>query len=198
LEGRLIFHDGIRSWFELKLDHQECGEGSIQLLQEDQNSKSLEIFRGCRIKSHGALDFSPTGYYSRGVYQSVQHVEPLGACVRKSPFPDPPSAKPDKAIREYRVEMHVDYRPGDHPVLFRVSHAGKALRPWQAYANYWLTGSLVLYGRCGEGFVVEKVFGTPEANPAHFDEGSSGDMATFDPEGAEASGLDLGFTCVRP
>lgn len=201
LEGRLVFHDGIRSWFELKLDRPECGEASIQLLQEERHSKSLEILRGCRIKSHGALDFSPTGYYSLGVYQSVQQVEPLGACVHKSPLPDPPSAKPDKAIREYRVEMHVNYRPGDHPILFRVSHAGNALRPWQAYASYFLTGGFVLYGMCGEGFVVDKVFGTPQANPAHFDLArSSGDRAMFDPESAAAAGkkdLDLGFTCVR-
>ncbi|MBZ5674604.1 MAG: hypothetical protein LAP61_10190 [Acidobacteriia bacterium] len=202
LEGHLVFHDGIRTWFELKLDQPECGEASIQLLQGERNSKSLEILRGCRIKSQGALGFSPTGYYSLSVYQSVQQVEPLGACAYKSPLPDPPSAKPDKAIREYRVEMHVNYRPGDHPILFHVSHAGKALRPWQAYANYLLTGGFVLYGMCGEGFVVDKVFGTPQANPAHFDLArSSGDMAMFDPESAAASGhkdLDLGFTCVRP
>jgi hypothetical protein len=202
LEGRLIFHDGIRSWFELKLDQPECGEVSIQLLQSEQNRKSLEILRGCRVKTQGALDFSPTGYYSLGVYQSVRQIEPLGACIYKSPLPGLTSAKPDKAIREYRVNMHVDYRPGDHPILFRVSHAGKTLRPWQAYAHYSLTGGFVLYGGCGEGFVVDKVFGTPEANPGHFDEArSSGDMAMFDPEGAAASGkkdLDLGFTCVRP
>jgi len=106
LEGRLVFHDGIRSWFELKLDQPECGEASIQLLQEVRHSKSLEILRGCRIKSHGALDFSPTGYYSLGVYQSVQQVEPLGACVHKSPLPDPPSAKPDKAIPEGRFSIN--------------------------------------------------------------------------------------------
>jgi hypothetical protein len=121
--------------------------------------------------------------------------------VHKLPFPDFSGTKPDKAIREYRVEMHVNYRPGDHPIVFSVSQAGHALRPWQAYARYLLTGGLVLYGLCGEGFVVDKVFGTPQANPSHFDEPrSSGDMAAFDPERAAASGkrdLDLGFTCVR-
>lgn len=202
LEGRLIFHNGIRQWFELKLDQPQCGQTSIELVRRERDGNPLEVLRSCRIKSRGALGFSPTGYYSLTVYQDVQQIESVGTCVHKLPFPDFSGAKPDKAIREYRVEMHVNYRPGDHPIVFSVSQGGHALRPWQAYARYWLTGLFVLYGLCGEGFVVDKVFGTPQAHPSHFDEPrSSGDMAAFDPEGAAASGkrdLDLGFTCVRP
>jgi len=97
--------------------------------------------------------------------------------------------------------MDVDYEPGDHPVVFHVSMSGKELRPWQAYASYWLTGGFVLYGQCGKGFVVDKVFGTAEANPSHFTESrDSGDMATFNPESAAVSGkkhLRLGYTCIR-
>jgi hypothetical protein len=97
--------------------------------------------------------------------------------------------------------MHVNYEPGDHPIVFRVTSAGKELRPWQAYASYSLTGGFVLYGHCGDGFVVDRVFGTPEAHPGHFDDPqSAGDMAAFDPESASAAGkkdLQLGYTCVR-
>jgi hypothetical protein len=97
--------------------------------------------------------------------------------------------------------MHVDYGPGDHPVRFRVRTAGRELRPWQAYASYMLTGGFVLYGYCGEGFAIKKVFGTPAAKPSHFDEaGASDDAAAFDPEGAAAAGktdLHLGYTCIR-
>ena len=82
-----------------------------------------------------------------------------------------------------------------------MSSASASLRPWQAYASYLLTGGFVLYGHCGEGFVVDKVFGTPQATPSHFDEPrTSHDMAMFDPESAAASGkkdLHLGYTCVR-
>jgi hypothetical protein len=202
LEGRLIFHDGIRQWFELKLDQPQCGQASIQLVRDDLDQKPLEVLRGCRIKSQGVLGFSATGYYSLDVYQYVEQIESVGKCVRQAPFPDFSSVKPDKSVREYRVEMHLIYRSGDHPIVFTVSEAGHSLRPWQVYASYWLTGGYVLYGRCGEGFVVDKVFGTPQASPAHFDEArSSDDMAMFDPESAAASGkkeLDLGFTCVRP
>jgi hypothetical protein len=201
LAGRLIFHDSIRKWFELKLDQPQCGQTSIELVRRERDWPPLEVLRGCRVRSKGVLGISSTGYYSLDIYQFVDQIEPVGACTRQSPFPDYSKAKPDKSVREYRVDMYVNYRSGDHPILFRVSSAGKTLRPWQAYASYLLTGGYVLYGHCGEDFVVDRVFGTPEANPAHFDEPrTSDDMATFDPESAAAAGkkdLHLGYTCVR-
>jgi hypothetical protein len=193
LQGRLIFHDGIQEWFELKLDQPQCGEGSIELFERDSNS--LTILRGCRIKSQGALIFSARG----NIRQIVEQIEAVGRCVHKAPFPDFSNVKPDSAIREYRVEMHVN---GSYPIHFRVSQARKALRPWQAYARYLLTGGFLLYGFCADGFVVGKVFGTPEANPAHSEETRSPtDQAMFDLERAAGLGredADLGFTCVRP
>jgi hypothetical protein len=201
LEGRLIFHEGIRRWFELKLDQPQCGETSIELVRGQRDWTPLEVLRGCRVRSKGALDLAATGYYSLDTYQFVDEIESVGTCALQSPFPDYSKARPDKSIRGYRVDMQVNYRPGDHPILFRVSRAGKTLRPWQAYASYFLTGGFVLYGSCGEGFVVDKVFGTPEANPTHFDEPrTSADKAMFDPESAAAAGkkdLHLGYTCVR-
>ncbi len=201
LEGRLIFHDGIRKWFELKLDQPQCGQTSIELVRGERDWTPLEVLRGCRVRSKGALDSAGTGYFSLDIFQSVNQIEPVGACVPQLPFPDYSKAKPAKSIREYRVEMHVNYVPGDRPIIFRVSSAGKDLAPWQAYAGYWLTGGFVLYGQCGNGFVVDKVFGTPEAKPSHFDEPrTSSDMAAFDPESAAAAGkkdLHLGYTCVR-
>ncbi len=201
LEGLLVFHNGIREWFELKLDQPQCGQTSVQLVRIERDWTPLQILRGCRVRSRGAIDFSPTGYYSLDTYQSVDEIEPVATCARKPPFPDYSQAMPDKAIGAYRVEMDVDYGPGDHPIVFHVSRSGKALRPWQAYASYMLTGGFVLYGHCGEGFFVDKVFGTAEAKPSHFTEPrDSGDMATFLPENAAASGkkrLRLGYTCVR-
>lgn len=201
LEGQLVFHNDIRGWFELKLNRSECGHASIQLLPTDAKSKSLQVFRGCRIRSSGALAFSPTGYYSADIFQDVEKVEPLGKCVMQRAFPDYSSAKPDKLIRAYTVDMHIDYRPGDHPLEFRVHSGGRELRPWQAYASYMLTGGYVLYGMCADGFVVDKVRGTAAAKPGHFaDPDTPDDRAEFDPEGAAAAGttdLHLGFTCIR-
>ena len=200
LEGQLVFHDGIRTWFELKPDAPQCGQAAIQLVQGERSGSAMEIFRGCRVRSRGAIDFSPTGYYSLGMFQGVQAIESVGECERQAAFPDYSKAKPDQAIRDYRVDMHVNYEPGDHPVVFHVTSAGKELKPWQAYASYLLTGGFVLYGLCGEGFVVSQVFGPREAHPSHFDPRGPGDMAMFDPESAAAGGkrdLQLGYTCVR-
>ncbi len=201
LEGRLVFHDGIRAWFELKLNEPQCGQTSIQLVQITEESADIEGVRGCRVKSSGAIDFSPTGYYSRDTFQDVKEIQPVGTCLRQPLFPDYSGAKPDKIILKYRVDMHVHYGPGDHPITFHVRSAGRELRPWQAYASYSLTGGFVLYGHCAEGFVVDTVFGTPQAHPGHFDEPrTSADMAMFDPEGAAASGkrdLQLAYTCIR-
>jgi hypothetical protein len=206
LEGKLIYHDGIRQWFELKLNKPQCGQASIQLIKgagpyAPSPWASLEILRGCQVQSKGPIDFSPTGYYSLDTYQDVQEIQPARSCAQQPPFPDYSKATPDKTIREYRVDMHVQYEPGDHPITFRVSSAGKELHPWQAYASYLLTGGFVLYGRCGEGFAIDKVFGTPEATPSHFtSRGDPSDMAMFEPESAADSGkkdLHLGYTCIR-
>lgn len=201
LRGRLIFHDGIGQWFELKLDRRHCGQRGIQLVGTTANNKDLETLRGCRVTSSGALDLSPTGYYSLDVFQKVKTIRPIGLCARQSPFPDNSQIRPDKSIHAYSVEMDVDYRPGDHPIAFHVRSAGRELRPWQAYASYWVTGGLVLYGLCGEGFVVDEVYGTPSAHPNHFDDPRDpNDMASFDPESAAEAGttnLHLGYTCIR-
>jgi hypothetical protein len=201
LEGSLVFHDSIRKWFELKLDRPKCGQTSIELVRRDGDWTLLQVLRACRVKSSGHIGFSPTGYYSLDSYLDVDHIEPVGACARQLPFPDYSNAIPDRSIREYRVDMYLDYEAGDHPITFRVSSARKQLQPWQAYASYMLTGGFVLYGRCGEGFVIDKVFGTPQAKPSHFDgPRTPDDMAMFDPETAAASGkkdLHLGYTCAR-
>jgi hypothetical protein len=180
----------------------QCGQATIELVRATLDDwRPLEVLRGCRVRSSGTIDLSGTGYYSLEMYQDVEEIEPVGACEKQLPFPDYADAKPDEAVRQYRVDMQVNYEPGDHPIIFRVSSAGGKLQPWQAYASYILTGGFVLYGHCGEGFVVDEVFGTSEAKPSHFEESRTpDDMASFDPESAAASGirnLHLGYTCVR-
>jgi hypothetical protein len=81
-------------------------------------SLRLRSFEAVGSGSRGALDLSPTGYYSLGMYQGVELIEPLGDCQRRSPFPDYSKAKPDKTTVAYRVDIHVNYGPGDHPVVF--------------------------------------------------------------------------------
>jgi len=201
LEGQLVYHDGIRQWFELKLDEPQCGQASIQLLEMDSSAEDLETLRGCRVRSRGRLDYATTGYITLDVFQDVSAMEPVGACVRQPRFPDFTAARPDPSIRAYRVDMQIDYGPGDHPVRFEVQGAGRKLEPWQAYASYMLTGGFALYGYCAEGFVTDTVFGTPAAQPSHFgDPRTPWDWAAFDPETAASNGvwnLQLGYTCIR-
>lgn len=194
LEGQLIYHDGIRQWYELKLDQSQCGQSSIELVRTDPDWTPLEVLRGCRVHAQGPIGISGTGYYSLDMYQDVMKIQASGDCVRQLPFPDYSKARPDKKIRSYRVNMDIDYIKGDHPIRVRITHAGKELRPWQAYASYSLTGGYVLYGNCAKGFVVNTVIGTPQASPEFIDN------AMFDPESAAAKGithLHMGYTCVR-
>ncbi len=202
LEGALVFHDAMRKWFELKLDTPQCGQASIELVRLTlDDSKPVEVLRGCRVRSKGTIAFSSTGYYSLKMYQDVEEIESIGACEEQLPFPDYSDEKPDETVHRYRVDMDFNYRPSDYPINFRVSSAGKELQPWQAYASYVLTGGFALYGHCAEGFVIDKVFGTSQAKPSHSDEPRTpDDTAMFDPESAAASGikdLHLGYTCLR-
>jgi hypothetical protein len=197
LEGRLVFHDSLRKWFELKLDRPQCGQESTELVMKGDDWTPLQTLRGCRVRSKGVMGIATTGYYSLETYQSVETIEPVGTCPRQEPFPDYSKAEPDRAIPRYRVDMFIGYEQGDHPIRFRVTNAGTELRPWQAYASYDLTGGFVLYGKCGRGFIVDRVFGTPQASPQHFTaRGEPGDMAMFDPEGAGKK-MRLVYTCVR-
>ena len=78
LEGKLVFHDGLRQWFELKLDQPQCGQTSIELMWEGDKSTPLEILRGCRVRSRGIINVLVTGNYA----QQVEAVEPVGACSK--------------------------------------------------------------------------------------------------------------------
>lgn len=201
LTGKLLFHNGLRQWFELRLDQPKCGQHSVELVTLDRAWTSIQVLRGCSVRVRGPLGDALTGYYSLEVYQDVKHIEPVGNCVRQPPFPDYSKARPAPNIREYRVEMQIDYEQRDTPITFKVTSGGRELHPWQAYASYFLTGGFVLYGNCANGFVVGKVFGNPEAQPDHFeDPGSPGDQAMFDPDDAASAGikhLKLGYSCIR-
>ena len=140
LEGRLMFHDNIRGWFELKLDRPQCEQSAIELVHAKPIGAPMEIYRGCRVRSRGIIDFSTTGYYSLEMYQDVRSIQPIGPCTLKSRFPDYSKAKPDPSIRAYRVEMHLNFEPGDHPIQFHVTHAGKELRPCQEISGVSLPG----------------------------------------------------------
>lgn len=201
LEGRLLYHNGIRQWFELKLDAPVCGQSSIQLTSMQDKYVSLQILRGCRVRAFGPLGIPITGYYSREIYQDVRTVNAVGHCDLQQRFPSSDQLTPADSVTRYTVQMHVHYGEEDAPVQFHITSGNRELTPWQAYASYMLTGGFVLYGQCAKGFAVSRVWGTPEASPSHLSEpGDPSDSATYDPETAAAKGkhdLLLYYSCER-
>ncbi|WMW80738.1 hypothetical protein RF679_00320 [Undibacterium cyanobacteriorum] len=203
LTGRLVFRQGLRSWFELKLDRPYCGQASLQLIADDQSKIALERFRDCRVETRGVIDTPDTGYYSAAYFQSVTIMKGIDGCELSARFPDYSKYKPTPGIRYYRVDFFFRYGDGerDTPINVTVTHKGRKLRPWQAYASYYLTGGFALYGSCAESYVLGRVSGTVEGHPGHFDElGSAVDKAAYDPESAAAAGVHqqrLTYTCVR-
>lgn len=137
LDGQLSFHDSIQPWFELKLDQPQCAQPSIELMSRRPDGPLLEMFRGCRVRSRGVINLSPTAAYSLEIYQDVDSIEPIGTCRRQSRFPDFTDAKPDEMIRQYEVDMHFNFEPGDHPIVYSISSGSKSLQPWQAYATFF-------------------------------------------------------------
>jgi hypothetical protein len=205
LEGQLIYHNGLRQWFELRLDKPECSQSSIQLIAAagfaQGYSSDFEILRGCRVTANGTLDEAMTGYYSLDLFQSVSEIKPIEPCAKKPPLRHYENVKPDFSIRNYRVEIRLKVSPGDHPIAFKITSNGKKLKPWQAYASYLFTGNDVLYGECADGYLVDTVFGNLAANPGHSGApGEESDQATFFPlsEATEKiKTLHLGYTCER-
>ena len=198
LEGKLVYHDAMRQWFELKLDKPVCGQDSIQLVPNDPGSLQFAMYDGCRVRSAAPIDFAPpTGYYNLELAQWTGTVAPVGACATKPPIDEHRNAKPDPKVSAYTVDIHVQYAIGDRPIILHVESGGKELRPWQAYTSYSLTSYHILYGYCADGFVLDRVYGPPSTQPEHFDDTT----ASFFPDDAGARGmtdLHLRYSCIRP
>ncbi|MFC6645200.1 hypothetical protein ACFQBQ_06275 [Granulicella cerasi] len=201
LKGELTFHNDIRGWFELKLDHKVCGEDVIQLLPKFSDAEvaarrqlqRMQRLRGCRVTTKGVLGITGTGYFSAELYQQVASIEPVGECKLQSVFPDYSHAKPSKGIRSYVVSMRFHYG-ADEPVHAQIESHGRKLTPWQAYASYMLTGGFAFYAYCADGFHATSFEGTPEAKPWDID-----GYIAMDPEAAaekHVTHISLRYTCV--
>ena len=202
VHGVLVLHNGLRVWMELLPDTPVCGFRSVQLLGgeggafevDGNDSRRLQVFRGCNATVHGTLGLPGTGYYSAPIYLNVQMIEPAPGCIRKPLLPYYSHIKPAPDVRQYRVLMSVHYR-GDGSVNATIQSGNRTLRPWQAYASYSLTGEFVLYGYCATGFVASRVSGTPAAKPWLIDT-----YVAMDPDSAAAKGVwntSLRYTCTR-
>jgi hypothetical protein len=185
LSGRIVFHDDLRQWFELKVDVPVCGEIAVQVIADQQYEplgRAIQTMRGCKVTTHGRLGLPGTGYYSAAIYQDVDKIEAAPDCVRQAPFPDYSKLKPSPSLRIYRVSMWFDYTKPDSPLHATITDGVHAIQPWQPYASYMLTGGFVFYGYCADDFDLVSFSGTPEANPWLVD-----DYIALDPETAAQS-----------
>ena len=198
LKGRVIFHDGIRPWFGLKLDAPVCGKKEMQLIlnSEDETVKAerrqlLETIRGCEATVRGKLDISATAYYSTDIFQTVEEVKPDSTCVLQHAFPDTSYAQMDTNVRSYVVTMIFDYGK-NLPVSAVVRSGSRELHPWQVYADYFLNGEEDATASCADGFRMKLLSSSRNANAQTFDN----QVVTIAPETGDRR-VVLRFECKR-
>ena len=193
LTGRLVFHNDLRQWFELRLSNPVCGQKSIELVTGDKGWTALQVLRGCVVKSYGPIDIPGTGYYSLDLFQNSRKLTSVRSCIRLPPFPDYTKRRPEAYLRKYHVMMRLHYQT-DGPLEVNVASGNRQLRPWQVYASYFLTGGFVYYAYCGKSFVAENPRGAAEGKPWVLD-----GYIAFDPESVP-KGIDpifLEYDCRR-
>jgi len=201
LSGVVVYHDELRRWFGLQLTKPVCGSHEVQLLKsggfevDEANAREIETFRGCKVTVTGPLGIPGTGYYSADLYQNVDRIQPAADCVLQLHLPDYSRAKPSPSIDHYRVSMRIDYAARGGHISVEARSGRRGLKPWQAYASYWLTGGYAFYANCAKGFEVTKFTGTPEAKPWAID-----NQIAMDPESAaekHVTNIRLDYSCRR-
>ncbi len=198
LHGKLISHEDLRQWLELKLDQQACGWGSVQVNSGLIDLKEMHRFRDCGITITGNLFKPMTGYYSLGLAVDVDKIRPDDDCKPHPVQPDLSKYPIPATVKSYMVTIRVDYRDGGH-IDVKVSPTVRStvtFTPWQAYARYSLTGSPdVIWFDCAHAFEVAGASQSPKMGHRIFLDGSGSNSATFDLK----SGLNtLIFQCRRP
>jgi hypothetical protein len=167
LHGVLVHHVGLRPWLGLRLSHPACGESEIELVfDESENWRRADSMRGCKIAAFGKLYYGQTGYYSADMALSGPRLRPDTACHQFPVKPDFSAMPIPTHMRAYHVSIAVDYRaPGSVTVKARNVGNSHLLEPWQAYADYWLTGSFdAIWIYCGKGFALEDPAQSPPSD----------------------------------
>jgi hypothetical protein len=197
LHGKLLYHEDLRTWHEIKLSQKVCNWESIQVISTKLDWNYVHRFRGCAVTITGRLFTPVTGYYSLGLAMDAGKIQPDDDC---KPFPIQPDLSKvpiPKTVQQYIVTISVDYRNGGH-IDVKVGSTAKgkiALKPWQAYAGYHLTGAAdVIWFDCAKGFEMIKADQIPKMN-REISPSAPGDNYTgFD----EDNGLNtLVFECRR-
>ncbi|HVO80381.1 MAG TPA: hypothetical protein VMT28_06605 [Terriglobales bacterium] len=196
LHGTLVYHDELRQWLGLKLDQPACGEAEIQLVvSDDAAGRRAKTLRGCAITITGRLYLAPTGYYSAelAVFDGV--LQPDSSCHPYPLEPDPSLAPIPPNVHSYHVSITVDYRGKGHKdvAVWQGGNKHVLLKPWQAYAGYFLTGDAVMLRvYCAKSFQLTGVLQDPRVERGIFtDDISTAVLLT-------GSGINtVAFTCRK-
>jgi hypothetical protein len=171
LRGTLIHHDELRTWLGLKLDKPACGQTEMELVFGDSMAwRRADSLRGCLIGAVGKLYYSPTGYYSADMALSNARLKPDTSCHPLPVKRDPSTMAILPGVSVYRVSITVDYRGKGH-VAVRVWNAknSRLIRPWEAYADYRLTGrGDGIWLQCRESFVLQDPAQSPPSDVGIF------------------------------
>jgi hypothetical protein len=178
LHGTLLVHDELRQWLGIKLDRPACGQKEVELVySKAEGWRKAEALRGCTLTATGKLYDSPTGYYSADIAISDPILKPDPSCHAFPVKPDPYAVPIPPGVTEYQVSITVDYRSKGHiDVRVRQSDDKRVLlKPWQAYVNNTLTGSMdVIWFDCPNDFRIQGISQTPENPNGMFDDEPTG------------------------
>jgi hypothetical protein len=156
LDGALTYHDELRSWLGLRLDHPECGENEVQLVfAKPEEQRAAETLQDCNVTAIGKLYNGETGYYSANVAMSIESLKPDASCHPKPVKPDAAASGIPPDLRNYQASITVDYRGKGHVrvEVWKDKSREVPLKPWEAYVNYLLNGAAdLIYFGCREGF----------------------------------------------
>jgi hypothetical protein len=178
LHGTLLVHDELRQWLGVKLDRPACGQKEVEIVySKGEDWRRAETLRGCTLTATGKLYDSPTGYYSADIAISDPTLKPDPSCHAFPVKPDPYAVPIPPSLTEYQVSITVDYRSKGHiDVRVRQSDDKRVLlKPWQAYVNNTLTGSMdVIWFDCPNDFRIQGISQTPENPNGMFDDEPTG------------------------
>jgi hypothetical protein len=197
LHGKLIYNEDLRQWHELKLDKETCDWESVEVVSGKMDMKQVHRYCDCGVTITGSLFIPITGYYSLGLAMDVDKILSDEGCKPYPNQPDLSKVQIPKNVRSYEVTIQVDYRSkGSIDVKVRPTKKSTALlKPWQAYANYFLTGSRYgIWFDCADGFEMIKANQIPKIDREIFVSMPGDNYTTF----SEGSGLNtLTFGCRR-
>lgn len=177
LHGTVVYHDELRQWLGLKLDHLACGQSEIQIVITDSNAmRTAETLRQCNVTATGKLFSGLTGYFPVPLAIENPQLKPDPSCHPLPLRPDPTAAPIPSGLKAFQVSITVDYR-GKGRIEVKVwkdQDETKLLAPWQAYVSYTLTGGAdVMWFRCEKNYRIKDITQIPK---------STGDFLQLEPD----------------